>query len=60
MWRGWIRRVGGHADAEMSCRGCRSRASGTGMLLGCHGPAAGAMGTDRDALAGHNGDPGGG
>jgi hypothetical protein len=29
-----------------------------GMLTRCHGPAAGAMGTDRDALAGHNGDPG--
>ena len=56
--QGWIRWVCGHVDAQMSCRGCRSRASGTGMLAGWYGPAAGAMGTDRNALAGHNSDLG--
>jgi hypothetical protein len=53
-----IRGVGGRADAEMSSQECRSRASGTGLWTGGYGPAAGAMGTDRNALAGHHGDPG--
>ena len=53
-----IRGVGGHADAEMSAQKCRSRASGTGLWTGGHGHAAGAMGADRNALAGHHGDPG--